>query len=160
VFDDPVVYDVSGKLLKSGIYFLMAHELAHVVYGHPGSSPGAEGQAREIAADNFAMEVMRNIAVPPAGMVVLFGAASRYEESPSPYESSHPLSTDRLASVARYIRQNTEAFARLQPNSLGVALIASQLDGIASALGDPYMRKLQRERNMKITTATLATACR
>lgn len=158
---DSVVYDDSGKLLKSGIYFMMAHELAHVLYQHPGSSPGPEGQAREILADAFAMEVMRDIGVPPAGTVMLFGGHIRYVDPASDTSVlSHPVSTRRLEAVAQYIKRNLTAFARLQSSPVSTMQVASDLEGIARNLDDVEWQKALRNRSLKTTVGQLAASCR
>jgi hypothetical protein len=176
--DDPFVNDVSGKALKSGIYFLMAHELAHVIYGHQGYDgiTANQAQRQEIEADNFALNLMRRISVPPVGIAFFFMIASRFESAPgdfgsiSAYESylreraTHPLTSARLISVADYIRDNAHDFTRgqQQPSRWYSRIIALSNDirNIGLTLNDRNIRELQRMRSIEITPNDLRNACR
>jgi len=175
---DPFVYDVSGKALKSGIYFLMAHELAHVMYRHRGYDriTANEAQEQEIQADAFALNLMRRIAVPPVGMSFFFLVFSRFELAPgdfgtlSQYEAylreraTHPLTSNRLTAIADGIRRNVDSFVRGQrdptlwrPRIFGMA---DDLQKIGQTLDDRAIRELQRYRSRTVTLAELAAACR
>lgn len=175
--DDPFVYDVSGKALKSGIYFLMAHELAHVIYGHQGYDGISANQAQrqEIEADNFALNLMRRISVPPVGIAFFFMIASRFESAPgdfgsiSAYESylreraTHPLTSARLISISDYILDNAHDFTRgQQQSSLWYSRIISlskDIRNIGLTLDDRNIREFQRMRSIEITPNDLRNAC-
>lgn len=176
--DDHFVNDVSGKTLKSAIYFLMAHELGHVIHGHKGYEglTSKQAQQQEIQADAFALNVMRRISVPPMGMVTFFLIASRFElapgdfKSPAKYEAylqtqaTHPLTSDRLVAIANNIRTNIDSFARLQKNPRAfkprILGAANEIEGIAKILSDPKIRELQRYRSQRVTLSDLKNSCR
>lgn len=171
VLDNSWIYEVSGNALKSGVYFIMAHELGHVWYKHSGSVPGPDGQQQETEADLFALEVMRGIAVPPVGIAILFMASARVDPVPDDYatpgeyqqqlqaRSTHPLSGQRLRTIAQYIRANLAAFSAIQKNSQAVADTVHNLEGIAGILDDPGKRTEMRQDSRKLTLAHFAAAC-
>lgn len=168
--EDSFVNDVSGKALKSAIYFLMAHELAHVLYGHQGSTP-----QRESEADAFALNLMRRISVTPMGMSIFFLVASRFELAPGDFQSlslyerylreeaTHPLTSSRLLSIAQGIRSNVDSFTRGQPSPRlwrpRIFSVADDIEGIGRILDDPAIRELQRARSRTVTVSELTAAC-
>lgn len=176
--DNNFVNDVSGKNLKSAIYFLMAHELAHILYKHRGNYevPAAVSREQERQADAFAINVMRRIAVPPMGMSVFFTVASRFEPAPGDFGSmeayerrlrelgTHPLTSDRLIAVAQGIRNNVDSFIRAQPSPLlwrpRMLDLAGTIENIGRTLDDREIREYQRMRSLQLTYAHLRSACR
>ena len=174
---DPVVDDVSQKALKSAVYFLMAHELAHVLYKHRGydSLTVAEAQRQENEADAFALRVMQRIAVPPLGMVIFFSAVSRIDPVPADFTSvaeyqthlrqlqTHPLSPERLLAISTYIKQNAAAFTRIQPNPSAflprVKQAAADIKQLAGLLADPQVRALQRNQGLHRSFDDLRRTC-
>lgn len=164
------VNDVSGKALKSAIYFVMAHELAHVLMQHPGNRGVASelSQRNEVAADEFALESMAGIGVPPLGMVIYFMAAYRYQPTMgnvteedyrelSRVYNTHPLASDRIAALAGGIRSRSAAFSGFA-DTAAIDSVASELDTIARILGDQSMRRFQRLRSKERPLSTL-TQC-
>jgi hypothetical protein len=175
--DDHFVNDVSGKALKSGIYFLMAHELAHVIYGHQGydNISASEAQRQEIEADNFALNLMRRISVPPVGVSFFFMIASRFESAPGDFQSisefesylqersTHPLTSDRLINIANYIRDNADDFTRGQRQPARwhqrIISLSEDIRNIGLTLDDRNIRELQRVRSFRVTSNDLINAC-
>lgn len=178
VLDDPFVDDVSQKILKSAIYFIMAHELGHVFYQHQTYNhlTATDAQRQEREADAFALNVMRRIAVPPLGAVIFFSAVARYDfvradfKQGEYYESylqqyqTHPLSSDRLKTMAKYIRDNAVSFTRAQSNPAAwlprVQQIAADLDRLAGLLSDPNMRNMHRNQGLTRRFDELRNTCR
>lgn len=160
VLDKPsAVKDTSGKLLASVIYFLLAHELGHVVLEHPGNdavAPSAS-QAQEIEADAFAIDAMAQIGVVPVGLIVYLRAASYYETPPSTFDqdqyeehmrtfSTHPITTARLHALTRAVRARMAEFT-VKNRPAQVESVLQNIDGIATILSDVQMRKFQRLRS-------------
>ena len=96
------VDDVSQKALKSGLAFLLLHELAHWHFKHAayGTISYAEARKQEQQADAFALEVMARMKTPPYGMVIWFLATSLVT---SDRATTHPLSSDRLKVIAELL---------------------------------------------------------
>jgi hypothetical protein len=175
---DPMVDDVSQKLLKSMVFFVVAHEYAHVMYGHPGykSISAQEAQRQETEADAFALEVMRRIAVPPLSMAHFFALVSRLENSPADFETpaqyeayiqqraSHPVSSQRLLAVADALQANAASYARLQPNPQAwtqrVLVTAGEIRAIGKTLDDRAMRRFMTHRSRTVAPASLRTGCK
>jgi hypothetical protein len=156
---DAAVYEDSGKLLKSAIYFLLAHELGHVLLGHPGNRavPPATSQLHERQADAFALDAMAKVGVVPVGMVPYFRAAAYYEGPAGTLErseyrriadalSTHPLAASRIDAIASGVRRRRDAFAARNPARV-VDDVAAQIEGIATFLDDPPMRNFQALRS-------------
>lgn len=174
---DKVVDDVSQKLLKSMVYFIVAHEFAHVMYQHKSyKTIGAqEAQRQETEADGFALEVMRRIAVPPLSMVHFFTLVSRLETSPADFETldqyeaflrqgaTHPVSAQRIFAVADALQVNVKAFAVLQSNpaqwEVRLLQAVRDLRAIGATLDDRAMRQYLTYRAQTINPASLRVAC-
>lgn len=174
---DEFVDDVSQKLLKSTVYFIVAHEYAHVMYGHAGykSITAAQAQRQETEADAFALEVMRRIAVPPLSMAHFFMLVSRLEKSPADFETqaeyeaylrtraTHPISSRRIIAVANALQANAASYARLQPNPQAwtqrIGMIAGQVRAVGETLDDPKMRQFMTMRSRTIAPASLRAGC-
>ena len=174
---DTYVDDVSQKILKSTIYFVAAHEYAHVMYRHRAYTAitAQQAQTQEIEADAFALDVMRRIGVAPMAMTYFFLIATRLEPSPVEFSSpeayegylkkraTHPISSSRIGKVADGIEANLESFARLQSDPVAakraLQMIVPQLREIADTLDDRDMRNFLAEKARGLDVTALRTAC-
>ncbi|WP_210397292.1 phage exclusion protein Lit family protein [Motiliproteus sediminis] len=157
---DPRVDDVSQKILKSALVWIMAHEVAHLLYRHPGYGPGvspAEAQANEAAADQFANEIMRRIGVAPGGMANFFMLLAHWSPSRGDFDSdeawqrflaeraTHPLTAARIRAIAADLMADPEAFsveeADRERGAANVRFIGQQLNQIADILGDTGVQR-------------------
>ena len=152
--NDSRVDSLSQKILKSALVFIICHELGHLRYNHQGYDiPLNEARQNELQADEFAMELMRRIGVPPLGitnyfMAALYLTAHRGDfGSDQEWErylrerSTHPLSSERLKRLSEKLKRNVGDYARMEPdinNAIAqVNYAAGQLEGIARILDDP-----------------------
>lgn len=156
---DTSVYEDSGKLLKSAIYFLLAHELCHVVLGHAGNiavSPEVS-QRQEQAADALALDAMARVGVVPVGMIPYFRAVAYYEgpagnlgradyQRLASATSTHPLAASRIQAIAAGLRTRRAEFVRTNP-ARTVDFVADQIEQIAAFLDDPAIRNFQALRS-------------
>jgi hypothetical protein len=170
--------DIAQKILKSTMYFIGAHEYAHVMYRHRdyGVLTASEAQAQETASDAFAIDVMRRIGVPPIGLTYFFLVASRLERSPGEFfttdayetylrgEVTHPVSAIRILQIANSLETNIGAFSRLQDNpvlwQVQLRNMASMLREISSTLDDRGMRRYLAERARSADMGAFRRACR
>ena len=176
---DAFVNDVSGKTLKSAIYFLMAHELGHVIYQHKPYTliSRQESQGQEIQADEFSLSIMRRISVPPVGIVLFFTVCSRVEPTPGDYPNrqeqyeiivkkslTHPLTSQRLRAISKNIRSNADAFSQGQKNPTlwrpRIIELADRVGEIGKTLDDPKIREYQKYRSQTIKVEQLRNTCR
>ncbi|MCF6255973.1 MAG: hypothetical protein L3J98_06845 [Gammaproteobacteria bacterium] len=175
--EDAFVDDVSQKMLKSTIFFLLGHEYGHVMYRHRGYEQisKAEAQRQESQSDDFALDVMRRIGVDPMGLALFFATASAQEAVPERFgsqtafdqnirrTSTHPLSGNRLRNISRYMRKHAAAFARLQPDQpayiTAIQLLAGEIDKTGSSLSDGEFRKFMYDRALQTSTRQLQMAC-
>jgi len=114
---DPKVDELAQKILKSTVFFVAAHEYAHVMYRHMSYSwtTAQQAQQQEADSDAFSLDVLRRIGVPPAGLYYFFLIASRFEATPGDFASpeeyedflrqraSHPVVSLRLLEIAKCI---------------------------------------------------------
>jgi hypothetical protein len=175
--NDPYVDDLANKLHKTIMYFIVAHEYAHVLYRHRnyGAITAPEAQQQEIHADAFALNVMGRIGAPPFGVTFFFLVASRLEPSPGDFSSlaeyeshlrehaTHPVSALRILTIADSIQNNIHAFARLEPNSAAaesaLQRMVPQLREIAGGLDDRKMRLFLSQQAETVDMAALRDAC-
>lgn len=175
--DDSFVDDLSQKLTKSIVFFIVAHEYAHVMYGHRAYSETSaqEAQRQETQADTFALEVMRRIAVPPLSMVHFFALLSRLERSPADFDTpeqyeaylrlgaSHPVSARRILAIADALETNAASYVITQKDpkawELRILDAARQLREIGNTLDDRAMRRFLTHRARTLDPASLRAGC-
>src|ERR1017187_3984941 len=163
-FKDPYVDDVAQKSLKSIVYFMVAHEYAHVMYRHAGyqTVTAQQAQLQESEADTFAMEIMRRVGVMPHALELFFLLAARLEASPGEFPSpadyetylrqqaTHPVSALRILKVAEGIETHTDDFVRHQRDPASwrgrLQRTVQGLRETANALDDRKMRQFLAER--------------
>ena len=116
-YKQPGVDSLSLSLRNEAYAFIIAHELAHVLYRHKGYAEITKAQARadEVESDRFALDVLARTATPPLGAVFYFQAQIyrfrhrgefRTSNAWSNYlmtVATHPMAVDRLKSMASYI---------------------------------------------------------
>ena len=143
ILDDHYTDDVSQKVLKSIVYYALAHEVGHILYGHAGGADGPHSVTQEIEADEVAIEVFRQTGAPPAGAVFYFFAA-QFLDHDGP-DATHPVSSDRIERIAASMRADPASFAWAEPVPAAaeaqVLSLAAELDGVAEVLRDPAFRR-------------------
>lgn len=163
---DKYVDDVSQKILKSALAFILLHELGHIHYRHRsyGGISAEQARAQERESDQFAMRVLKRMRVPPLGMVLWFMAAGVGD--PLVNESrtaTHPLSARRLRLIGQTLRDSPTDFihpdnrATLTPGTIRAT--ADEIEKIGAFLFDPDFRAGLRDRGRRATKASLAKAC-
>lgn len=174
---DQRVYKSSGNALKSTVYFIMAHELAHVIFAHRSYDliTAAEAQNQEIQADAFALNLMAKIGVPPIAMAHFFAIISRFESAPGDFatlssfesylreHSTHPLSSARLKRAALSIKENADNFIRLEKGNITKAQIikiADDIQKISGILDDRGIREYQRIRSINTSFDKIGSSCK
>lgn len=92
--------------------FILAHELAHIVYRHPLHVSGEKRKANEAEADSFALDVLESTGITPLGALVFFLADAHISpkrvDFPDEREFkvyfdknvTHPLTPDRVQLLA------------------------------------------------------------
>jgi hypothetical protein len=142
--DDTAVAERADRIFDTSAVFALLHEYGHVLYGHPGNRavPPDVSRANEEAADAFALDVFSRVHEVPIGVTVLFFMMANLHENRADYGSdeeyqqtlaarTHPVSPERLQSLARHLSASAEAFGPgFQPGSkttaVTVALLISQ----------------------------------
>lgn len=87
VREDPAITDEYARVISNALFFIIGHELGHVLYEHQGidakdASEAASSIAQEQKADAFALELMRRIGEVPIGVPMFFMFATALEPAP------------------------------------------------------------------------------
>jgi hypothetical protein len=147
--------DVSGLGLRfrnSAYAFIFAHEIGHILAGHPSAQRVTMEQSRtnEAAADDFALRVLAVDAEIPMGAILFFQAQAYLMPSLGQFRAqglsdqawadevrtkiTHPLTAERLTALAAGIRREGE---RQPPaNRETWDFVAFKLLAIADTLAD------------------------
>lgn len=141
----------SGRMTKSAVVFVVAHQLGHLVlaHGRPVSGPAAP---REAAADSIAVAVFERLGVVPVGLSHLFELTAYLGAHPADFPSDsawsafqettapHPLDGKRLRRLADRLVTSGPAMAQREPDYQGalrqVREIADQLSNLANIYDD------------------------
>ena len=172
--DNRRVDTIANQIFNEAIFFVLAHELGHVLYRHPGYGPGvtgAQARANEAEADAFALDMMQRVEAEPTSMAFWFlmtghmadgrgdfASDAEYEEFLA--QSTHPLTGDRIAALADRLVAAAPEFARNETDQAAslarIQWTADQLQQVAGILGDPEIQALIANRGRSMTPAMLA----
>lgn len=144
---DPFTDDVSGKVLKSGLFFILSHEVGHILLAHQGGTTGPFSQDQERAADAFALDRFAQIGTYPGGAALYFIAARWLDPTGAAVaQGSHPVAPDRIAAIAERLAADPAAFSFGEPDrALGAAqvrYVAGELATLARLSSDEAMLTL------------------
>ncbi len=169
VREDPAIADDYGRAISNALFFIVCHELGHVLYEHEGivatdAAASARSIAQEQQADVFALEVMRRIGEVPIGVPMFFMFTTALEPAPGDPDygkpRTHPLSSERIRAVATFLRANARGFARgfrdpatavAKVNAIADLLVndAAPENSIVAALESPVIQDLWRQKGLK-----------
>lgn len=162
---DPYVDDVSGKILKSSVLFVLAHEVGHILLGHRGGLMGSASRRQEREADDFALDHFAAIGAPPAGMVYYF-VAGRWRDpvGTAASQGTHPVSPERIGAIADRLAQDPRAFSFAEPNPergrQQVISIARDMQKVAELSSDDrLLTLLPMGLEAEFPLSRLRTAC-
>jgi hypothetical protein len=157
---DMAIGELGTSLRNEAWAFILAHELAHVLYRHPGNRVAAsESQANERQADEFAMNLMERSTTIPMGAILFFQATTVFYASradlPSDREyqrwqrerATHPVNADRLLAIAEHLQRwskREENTARRE----SLSSIGDSLEKFAADLEEPAMQQLIARRGV------------
>jgi hypothetical protein len=172
--DDQRVNNIATRIFDEAIFFVLAHELGHVLHRHPGYGPGvtrAEARANEADADAFALDMIQRAEAEPTSMAFWFLMAGHMADGRGDFpsdaeyekflaESTHPLTGDRIAALADRLVAAADEFARNESDQAAslsrINWTADQLNQVADILGDPEIQALIANRGRSMTPAMLA----
>ncbi len=119
---DKDVDSLFGKLYSTALWFILYHELGHILYHHPGNDIADKAKSRqnETQADAFALELLRRVGDPPYGGIVTFFLISQhftsFVENDKNFQdnATHPLTASRLRAVATNLSRYAPRYAQNQ----------------------------------------------
>ena len=137
---DPMTEDVSGKILSSGMLFILLHETAHQLLGHLGGLSGTLSQAQETEADVFALDHFAGLGVMPLGIVFFFQSLWWLDPFGAAVAGgTHPVSAARIQAIADALASRPEDYSFSEPDpgkgrqqALAMAQDVGTLAGVAA----------------------------
>ncbi len=170
--DDRLVDDLSQKILKSIIVWILGHELGHIVYNHPAyhSVSFAESQKCEKEADAFATDMFRRIGTIPAGMILLFTVFTTFYAHRGDFSSekdwqnylknsTHPVSLERLKLISKELVNTAESFTGAEPDRFNATRVTEyvgrEAGKIVDIINSEKMQEFLRLRAMAVDIHSL-----
>ena len=151
------IADRATRAFDTAAVFVLLHEYGHVFHGHPGNLAVRPeiSRANEEAADRFALDLLARVGEIPLGVTILFFTMAHLHEEVA---RTHPVSPDRLMSLARHLTTAARSYERgLRPRAqvtmLAISLEVSQL---ALLLGDPDLQRLSARIGRTVSPDDLA----
>ena len=138
LFADNYTYDLSGKIFSSGVQFLLAHELGHILLDHRTGIEGAESQRQETEADTFALDHFARLGGNPMGIFWYYQAAWWHDPASEKgrRENTHPVSAERIRAMAERLIDSPDEFAHGEADPAREAKLISQLGMMTAAFAD------------------------
>ena len=143
---EPFTEDVSGKILSSGMLFILLHEAGHQLLGHEGGLSGTLSQSQETEADLFALEHFTRIGAWPVGVIFFFQTLwwlDPFGEAVA--GGTHPVTAARLEAIAAAMQARPEAFSFSEPDPAKARMqtlaIAENVATLADIAGDETFRR-------------------
>ncbi len=138
LFADNYTYDLSGKIYSSAIQFILVHELGHVLLDHQAGVEGAESRQQEAEADSFALDHFARLGGNPMGIFWYYQAAWWHDPASDRgrRENTHPISAERIRSMANRLIENPGDFAHGEANPEREAGFVRQLGVMTTAFAD------------------------
>jgi hypothetical protein len=156
-WDTREIADRATRVFDTIALFVLLHEYGHAFHGHPGNIAvrPEDSRANEEAADRFALDLLARVGEVPLGVAPLFFPMSHLSDQVA---RTHPVSPDRLMSVARHLTTSARSFEQgLRPSAkvtmLGIAIEISQL---ALLMADPDVRRSSALIGRTVTPNDLA----
>lgn len=165
VLADPKADHVAERSLSSAVWFLLAHEVGHILLGHSPDAQGADSRRQEMEADAFALDRFAALGTAPLGIVPFFYAARYLDPTGEAAElGTHPVFSRRLQAIADRLAAEPEAFAHAEPDPaqarLTVLFVAAQIGAMAELGSDEDMLEVLPGALLRdYPLSRLATAC-
>ena len=152
---DRQVDDLSLRFRNTAYAFILLHELGHVLFQHRGyqDTPRAQSRQDELAADQFALDVLRKTSTIPMGAILYFQAQAYFMPNKGQLiaegrikserdwhiyleqHMTHPLTHKRLEAMALHMSA-TAKHSRSSAERETLQYIASRLINISDILQD------------------------
>lgn len=152
---NPQVENRRSACFSTGVVFILAHEVGHLVHGHTGYDgiSRSEAQKNEAQADAFAIELFSRMKGDlPLGALYYFTYASYLDPHRGDFnntadweshlrETTHPISPERVKALEIGLQQRASRFGANRGNAIK---LAEEIGVIADALTDTELQKLLR----------------
>jgi hypothetical protein len=151
--DDRRVSSRFQQLFGTAIIFILGHELGHIYHQHGGYAGVSPDVARrqEQDADAFALSLAQRLGEAPVGAPLYFHIMAHLESFAGDPDfrqdranRTHPLSTQRIETLAAHIERNAERFAARPGGARSAGTIAGELRKAAAMLADESTQQALR----------------
>jgi hypothetical protein len=125
----PYLLKLHLQLLLDGLYFILAHEVAHDQLGHVRLPEATLAQLREeeAAADAASLALLRGIpGFQPRSLITIFDFARQYEPDSPSSRMDHPLARNRLLVLAETLLAKSGDDALRSDVNAGLALLSTR----------------------------------
>lgn len=138
LFADSYTYDLSGKIFSSGVQFILAHELGHILLDHSTEVSGLDSQQQEEAADAFALDHFARLGGNPLGVFWYYQAAWWHDPATPEgrLQNTHPVSAERIRNMAERLMATPYDFAHGEADPDREANFISQLGMMTAGFAD------------------------
>jgi hypothetical protein len=140
----PYLVRLHIQLLLDGVYFSLAHEVAHYRLGHVEQRAAAVSEKREdeVAADAAALAALHSVVgFDPRSLIIIFNFASANEREVPPDRMDHPLGHNRLRILVGTLRTQPGGDRLRADVNAGLALLPSRPESFPSLLAGRLARR-------------------
>jgi hypothetical protein len=152
---DKRVDDLSLRFRNTAWAFILAHELGHLRWEHPGNKevPPEVSQRNEMKADAFAVDILSRSDTIPVGMILWFQASVGYLKNRADFRSeaefrewmqgdaTHPVNPERLKRLAVELDRAADATLD-RKRAEAMRVIAVNVKAIGDILAEPDMQRV------------------
>jgi len=134
----PYLVRLHLQLLIDAIYFVLAHELAHIALGHMGHGEATALREEEAKADAAALSMLSRVpGFQPRSLIVVFCICRDNEPAIPPDRMDHPLARNRLSVLAQALIAEGEGEALRADVNAGLALLPTRFEPQPLLIGWP-----------------------
>jgi hypothetical protein len=157
---NPAVAKMTERVRTTTLSFILLHQFGHLSYRTAAEESALKHDhidGNEELADAFALEVMKKNSETPAGLLLLIHGMMYLPSTPP---KNHPLTTQRLKTMADYLDTRTREFSDGRPDrrlaAIAIQSLANHIREAAAFVSDGTGQKLWTEESRKTTIADLA----
>lgn len=135
---DSYTNDLSGKILSSGVQFILAHEVGHLLLDHGATNTSAESQYQETEADAFALEHFARLGGNPMGIFWYFQMAwwNDPADDHGRARNTHPVSPERMRALSARLLSNPMDFTHGEADPAREAVFVQSLGQMTANFAD------------------------
>jgi hypothetical protein len=166
--------DIFYQQLRSAIYFILTHEVGHIMFGHTTEPPAVSTEAaikKERFADIHALNVLQRTDILPDGMAEYFMIMSQWAPTISDFpstaayerylkeETTHPVVGERIRWIAAQMFDLYESKKIKAGNDGQLRELILSTFKIGEKIDDPAFQRAEKEAGLKATLSSVGRRC-